>query len=82
MEFKRCERCGCFFSSNNSVCYNCSPKERFEMSQFKTYIEENNITNINSLNEISIGTGISGKTLNRFLSSDDFLDIANKINLK
>ena len=75
MEFKKCARCGCFFSSNDNVCYNCLTKERFEMSKFKTYIQENDISDISSLNELSIGTGISEKTLNRFLASDDFTDV-------
>ena len=82
MEFKKCDRCGCFFASNDNVCHNCLTKERFEMSKFKTYIEENNICDINSLNKLSIETGLSGKTLNRFLSQDDFLNIASQINLK
>ena len=33
MEFKKCERCGCFFASNDNVCYNCLTKDRFEMSK-------------------------------------------------
>ena len=82
MENKKCARCGCFYTSNDNVCHNSITKERFEMSKFKTYIEENNISDINSLNELSIGTGLSGKTLNRFLSQDDFSDIASQINLK
>ena len=82
MEFKKCDRCGCFFASNDNVCHNCLTKERFEMSKFKTFIEENNICDINSLNELSIETGLSGKTLNRFLSQDDFSNIASQINLK
>ena len=82
MEFRKCDRCGCFFASNDNVCHNCLTKERFEMSKFKTYIEENNISDINSLNELSIGTGLSGKTLNRFLSQEDISDIASQINLK
>ena len=82
MEFKKCERCGAFFASNDNVCYNCSTKERADFSKFKTYIDEINIDNINSLNDLSIGTGISSKTLNRFLDYEDFLDIANQINLK
>lgn len=81
MEFKRCERCGSFFSSNDNVCYNCRSKEKADFLKFKTYIEENNIDNINSLNDLSTGTGLSGKTLNRFLNNEDFLDIANQINL-
>ena len=82
MEFRKCDRCGCFFASNDNVCYNCLTKERFEMSKFKTYIEENNISNINSLNELSIESGISEKTINRFLSQDDFSGVLNQINLK
>ena len=82
MEFKKCDRCGSFFSSNDNVCYNCSTKEKAEFSKFKTYIDEINIDNINSLNDLSVGTGISSKTINRFLNNEDFLDIANQINIK
>ena len=49
MEFKKCERCGAFFASNDNVCYNCSTKEKAEFSKFKTYIDEINVDNINSL---------------------------------
>ena len=82
MEFRKCERCGAFFASNDNVCYNCSAKEKSEFSKFKTYIDEINIDNINSLNDLSVGTGISSKTINRFLNNEDFLDIANQINIK
>ena len=82
MEFKKCERCGCFFTSNDNVCYNCLTKDKFEMSKFKNFIEENNVDTINSLNDLSIQTGISSKNLNRFLGYDDFNEIANQINLK
>lgn len=82
MEFKKCERCGCFFVSNDNVCYNCLTKDKFEMSKFKSFVEENNITQINSLNDLSIQTGISSKNLNRFLGYEDFNDIANQMNLK
>ena len=75
MEFKKCERCGCFFDSNDVVCGNCLTKERFEISKFKSYINDNNIVSIDSLNNISIETGISPKSLNRFLSYDDFSNI-------
>ncbi len=82
MEFKKCERCGCFFTSNDNVCYNCLTKDKFEMSKFKNFVEENNISNITSLNDLSIQTGISSKNLNRFLGYDDFNELANQINLK
>ena len=82
MEFKKCERCGCFYAYNDNVCYNCLTKDKYEMSKFKNYINENNLSEINSLNEISSQTGISNKNLNRFLGYEDFSDIANQINLK
>ena len=82
MEFKKCERCGCFYASNDNVCYNCLTKDKYEMSKFKNYINENNLSEINSLNEISSQTGISNKNLNRFLGYEDFNNIANQINLK
>lgn len=82
MEFKKCERCGCFFASNDNVCYNCLTKDKYEMSKFKNFINENNLSEINSLNEISYQTGISNKNLNRFLEYEDFSNIANQIGLK
>ena len=84
MEFKKCERCGCFFTSNDNVCYNCLTKDKFEMSKFKNFIEENNVDTINSLNDLSIQTNYSFRVfiLNRFLGYDDFNEIANQINLK
>ena len=82
MEFRKCDRCGCFFTSNENVCYNCLTKDKFEMSKFKTFIEENNVSNINSLSDLSIQTGISSRNLNRFLEQEDFNDIANQFNLK
>ena len=82
MEFKKCERCGCFFASNDNVCYNCLTKDRFEMSKFKNFIEENNINQINSLSDLSVQTGISQKNLNRFLGYEDFNGISEQFNLK
>lgn len=82
MEFKKCDRCGCFFVSNDNVCFNCLTKDRFEMSKFKNFIEENNFNTINTLNDLSIQTGISQKNLNRFLEHEDFNEIAGQINLK
>lgn len=82
MEFKKCERCGCFYTSNDNVCYNCLTKEKSEINKFKNYIEENNINQINSLNDIAIQTGISGKNINRFLNYEDFSDVSKQLNLK
>lgn len=79
MELKKCERCGCFFMSNNSVCPSCQPKDIYEMSKLKNYFENENYSNM--LNSISIDTGITLKNLNRHLNSNEFSDISNKLNL-
>ncbi len=66
MEAVRCSRCGAFYTNGGYVCPKCSDKDNFELSTFKTFIEENGV-NVNSLNQVSISTGITEKNLNRFL---------------
>ncbi len=65
MEFKKCNRCGGFFVAEGNVCPKCSPKDALELSTFKNYIEENGLS---SLENMSIGTGISVKNINRFIN--------------
>lgn len=72
MEFKKCARCGCFFASENNICYNCQPKDALELSKLNNYIEK--YGNNNSLDDISVSTGISLNNLNRYI-------IDNGINL-
>lgn len=66
MEVVRCSRCGAFYTNGGYVCPKCSDRDNFELSTFKNFIEENGV-NVNSLNQVSISTGISEKNLNRFL---------------
>ena len=35
MEFKKCNRCGCFFVSEHNVCEHCNPKDTFELSKLR-----------------------------------------------
>lgn len=79
MEFKKCERCGCFFLSNSNVCENCTPRDTFEMSKLRNYLESENYSN--SLNSISVDTGISIKNLNRYLINEEFSEISSKLNI-
>lgn len=79
MEFKKCDRCGCFFLSNSNVCYNCSPKDSFEMSKLKNYLESENYSN--SIDSISVDTGISVKNLNRYFENKEFSKISSKLNI-
>lgn len=68
MEFKKCARCGSFFVSNNDVCCNCEPKDTLELSKLNNYIEK--YGNSNSLDEISVSTGISLNNLNRYINNN------------
>lgn len=66
MEVVRCSRCGAFYTNGGYVCPKCSDKDNFELTTFKNFVEENGV-NVNSLNQVSISTGITEKNLNRFL---------------
>jgi len=68
MNFKKCPRCGSFFLSDEPICYNCVPKDKFEMSQLIEYFESNDFSG--DINALSTNTGISEKNLNRYLDSD------------
>lgn len=77
MNFNKCSRCGCFFMSDSSVCPNCEIKDNYEMSELKTFLEENT-AQIN-IDNLSASTGISVKNLNRFLAKEQFADHINQI---
>ncbi len=80
MEFKRCERCGSFYLSESNICENCSPKDSFELSKLRNYFEGD--IQANSIDSISIDTGISVKNLNRYLGNEEFSEISNKLNIR
>lgn len=75
MEFKKCSRCGNFYVSNGLVCPKCTPKDNFEFSTFKSYINENGLNN--SVDTISGATGISVKNLNRFIEYNKISENSN-----
>lgn len=65
MEFNKCSRCGNFYISDDLVCPKCKAKDAFEFETFKSYIQENGLTQ--NLDTISSKTGITVKNLNRFI---------------
>lgn len=72
MEFKKCERCGCFFVTEGQVCSNCMPKDRLDIFKIQSYLEENQGS---SVDNVSINTGISKKNVERYfgyLNSNSF----------
>ena len=78
MEFKKCLRCGCFFTSNDNVCCNCESKDRFDIAKLNNILEDNE--NFNSIEELSSISGINLNNLNRFIKNNKISGIDN-INL-
>ena len=64
MDLNKCSRCGSFHTNPGDVCPKCASKVSLELSTFKSYIEENGISSIDT---IATQTGIAQKNVNRFL---------------
>ena len=67
MELNRCSRCGAFYVGENDICSKCSSQDTLEFSTFKSYIEENGCSSIDT---IATQTGISTKNVNRFIAHE------------
>lgn len=78
MNFNKCERCGCFFVTDQNVCPKCEPKENFEMQQLKNYLSTHTTSTVE---DISTNTGISERNLDRFLKQDEFAQLLQSANL-
>lgn len=65
MELNKCSRCGAFHASESDVCPKCVGKDTLELSTFKSYIEENGCSSIDT---IATQTGIAQKNVNRFMA--------------
>ncbi len=75
MEFKKCMRCGSFFISDNEVCCNCESKDRMDIAKLNSILDENN--NFNSIQDLSIISGVNANNLNRFIQSNKISGIDN-----
>lgn len=64
MELNRCNRCGAFHTGESDVCSKCAEKDSFELATFKSYIEENGVSSIDT---IATETGIAQKNVNRYI---------------
>ena len=64
MEFKKCNRCGCFFISEDEVCCNCKTKDMADTIKIQNYIQEYGIPG--TAEELSEGTGVTIKNIYRF----------------
>ena len=74
MEFKKCLRCGSFFISDNDVCCNCQSKDRIDIAKLNSILDE---TSFNSVQDLSIASGININNLNRYISNNQISGIDN-----
>ena len=73
MEFKKCMRCGCFFMSENNICCNCESKDKMDIAKLNTVLSDN--TSFNSLQDLSIASGVNINNLNRFIKNNQLSDL-------
>ncbi len=67
MEFKKCMRCGCFFMSDSDVCCNCESKDKMDIAKLNSILDKNN--SFNSVQDLSIFSGININNLNRYIAN-------------
>lgn len=76
MEIKRCERCGGFFESVNDVCNGCIAKDNKDVGKLKNFLDGYSYgSKPLTREELSFGTGITMKNLNRYLSTQEFSEV-------
>lgn len=78
MNFKTCIRCGCFFSSNDSLCPNCKTKDEIDKTSLKQCLKNNEIPN--NYESLSYLSGVSVKNINRLLETKDFSSLKDSFN--
>lgn len=67
MEFKKCNRCGNFFMSENDICYDCGIKDRADIAKLNNILT--NTSEINSINQLSENSGVNPSNINRFIDN-------------
>lgn len=70
MEFKKCNRCGVFFTSSNEVCSCCETKDEQDLYRLNDFIDNSGF--VPSVANLSAETGISEKNINRFIENKSF----------
>ena len=68
MDFKRCNRCGNFFMSDNDICYDCGIKDRADIAKLNNILI--NTSGINTVNELSANSGVNPANINRFIDNN------------
>ena len=61
--------------SDNNVCCNCESKDRLDIAKLNTILEEN--ISYNSIQDLSIASGININNLNRFITDNKISGLDN-----
>ena len=69
MNLNKCERCGCFFISESSVCPQCQAKDEQDVSKLKNFMSD--ADEDISVEALSYSTGVSLKKVNRLLKNKE-----------
>lgn len=80
MNFKTCIRCGCFFSSDDSLCPNCKAKDEVDKNSLKNFLANNDIPN--NCESLSYMSGVSLKNINRFIETKEFSSLKDSLKEK
>lgn len=72
MEIKKCNNCGAFITSNETVCTSCANKANFDNTLLKTYFNEN--ASFDSISAVSATTGVSPKSIQKYIQENSCLD--------
>ena len=73
MELNKCSRCGAFYASEGDICPKCASKDNLELSTFKSYIEQNGYSTVDT---IATETWITQKNVSRFLEYEGINNIS------
>lgn len=79
MNLNKCERCGCFFASKNSVCPNCESKDENDINQLKRFLNDADASI--TVESLAYSTGVSLKNVNRFLKDKDLYTTLTNLGL-
>ena len=70
MEFKKCRSCGAFFSYSIEVCSCFQTIDEQDLYRLNNFIDNSGVSL--SVANLSAGTGISEKNINRFIANKSF----------
>lgn len=78
MKFNKCIRCGCFFSSDDSLCPNCQTKDEIDKLSIRNYLAVNDFPK--DVQTLAFKSGVELKNVNRYLKTKEFSDIKKSFN--